>query len=331
MSIIERIKSYFRQRFNNPVVYAKVAELLREGHPIVKVRYRNAQPRYYMGTGQSYNNKTGHKARWMMTVCHFERGDDGVHRLTPQIHPWLDNVELELLQKMSFDRVFGIDLVSVSNVNTFDQVHFLKDILRRLKPGQGYNYSGAEIKTDLIQPDGYLIHLGSLKYILPERFINTCMVFPLNEFNNDFKVKNLYVADEKKIKRQHRLSTDLKRWTVITPLVSTDDPWVVKYTHSKTAAAPVFYYGLTLDIDSKLMKGHPFYITELINSALKEIVPKHDEGHYEINAQSIIIKWEDKELTLPQWLDNVSRFPTNVDVAPVMIYKPRDVYTVIER
>lgn len=322
MTISDYLKQKWRESFVEPAVFSVVAKMLRDGIPIVKVRYRNhSEPRYYIGTGLPYGNGIGKRARWMMDVTHFENRDDGVTTLTPKVPPWMDQTELDLLLKWDRDTVYMIEAVFVSAVTQADQLDIIKDIVRRLKPGQGYNYSGSEIKQDFIQPDGYLVHTGNNKRLVSEEYLNTGVVFPRDQFGSDFKVKNLFIADETKIKRQHRPNTDLKRWTVLTHLVSNEEPWVIKYTHDNTAGAPVHYYGLTIDIDSKLMKGHPFYITRLVGSAANEVFAKHGAGSYTLNTDRVFIQWEGRSERLPTWLEHAKKFEGFVDSAPVIIYK----------
>lgn len=322
MTIRNYLKQKWQERFVEPTVFSAIAKMLRDGTPIVKVKYRSSvQPRYYTGTGLPYGSGRGKRARWMMEVTHFENQGDGLYGLTPKILPWMDQTELDLLLKWDNRDVYGIEAVFVSAVTPTDQLDIIKDIVRRLKPGQGYGYGCAEIKQDFIQPDGYLIHMGHTKFLVSEEYLNTGVVFPRDQFGSDFKVKNLFIADEKKIKRQHRPNTDLKRWTVLTHLVSNEEPWAIKYTHDKTAGAPVHYYGLAIDIDSKLMKGHPFYITELLNSAVNEVYAKHGSGSYTLNTDRIFIQWEGHSDRLPNWLEHAKKFEGFVDTAPVIIYK----------
>lgn len=322
MTIRNYLKQKWQESFVEPAVFAAVAKMLRSGIPIVKVRYRShPEPRYYTGTGLPYGNGSGKRARWMMEVTHFEELHDGISELAPKILPWMDATELDLLVKWDNSHVYMIEAVFVSAVTHDDQLDIIKDIVRRLKPGQGYNYSGSEIKQDFIQPDGYLVHTGNTKRLVSEEYLNTGVVFPRDAFGSDFKVKNLFIADEKKIKRQHRPNTDLKRWTVLTHLVSNEEPWVIKYTHDNTAGAPVHYYGLTIDIDSKLMKGHPFYITELVDSAANEVFAKHGAGNYTLNTDRIFIQWEGHSDRLPNWLEHAKKFEGFVDAAPVIVYK----------
>lgn len=322
MTVRKYLKQKWQECFVEPTVFATVAKMLRSGIPIVRVRYRNKpEARLYTGTGLPYGNGSGKRARWMMDVTHFEDREDGVSELVPKILPWMDQTELDFLVKWDDSHVFMIEAVFVSAVDKTDQLNILKDIVRRLKPGQGYRYSGSEIKQDFIQPEGYLVHTGGAKRLVTEEYLNTGVVFPYDQFGSDFKVKNLYIADEKKIKRQHRPNTDLKRWTVLTHLVSNEDPWVIRYTHDTTAGAPVHYYGLTIDIDSKLMKGHPFYITELVNSFANEVFAKHGAGHYTLKTDRIFIQWEGNSELLPNWLELAKKFERFVDNAPVIIYR----------
>jgi len=320
MSVIGDIKKYLTRRFNDPAVYAGIAKLLQSGVPIVKVRYRNVpEPRFYIGTGDRYGNGVGKRARWMMMVTHFKQHEDGISRLEPVISPWMDQRELDLLQQWKIDDVHAMEATFVSAVTAEDQVDIIKDIVRRLKPGQGYNYSGSEIKTDCIQPDGYLIHTDDHKRIVPERFINTGLVFPRDQFGSDFKTKNLFVADEKRIKRQHRSNKDLRRWLVVKPVVSVTDQWAIKYTHRQTAHAPVFYYSVDIDIDSKAMKGHPFYIRELVEQTLKDLYAVHSDGEYVFNPDNVLITWDGRSETLPKWLERVNRFNASNDEEPIII------------
>ncbi|ABY63160.1 hypothetical protein ST201phi2-1p335 [Pseudomonas phage 201phi2-1] len=320
MSVIGDIKKYLTHQFTDPTVFLGIAQMLQAGIPIVKVRYRNVpEPRYYMGTGERYGNGVGKHARWMMTVTHFKQHDDGISRLEPEISPWMDQRELDLLLQWHNYDIHVMEATFVSAVTAEDQVDIIKDIVRRLKPGQGYNYSGSEIKTDCIQPDGYLIHTGSHKRIVPERFINTGLVFPRDQFGNDFKTKNLFVADEKRIRRQHRSNKDLHRWLVVKPVVSVNDQWAIKYTNGHTAHAPVHYYSVDIDIDNKAMKGHPFYIRELVEQALKDIHAIHSDGDYVFNPDNVLITWDGRSETLPKWLERAARYRASNDEEPIII------------
>lgn len=323
MSIIKAIRRVYNETFVEPRLFSHVAKLLREGAHMVQVRYNNRSAiRYYTGSGIRYGNGNGKRARWMMEVTRFDIDEDGFHRVTPAILPWMDQDELELLLTWDTSNVRSIEVIQCPNKTIEEQVTLLKDIAGRLKPGMGYNLWQREIHNDLIDKNGYVIHNGPTKYVIPEHMLNTVLAFPVRNFEHTFDPEKLFVQDEKKVKRQHRSVKDLKRWTVVKQLPSVEDKWVIKYTHTRTAGDPVFYYGLNIDIDSKAMKGYPFYITELVNGALRDIRKKHGMGVYEINDSAITITWDGITESVQQWMAKIQKFPGIADNVPVVIYEP---------
>lgn len=323
MKLFQAIRRIWNETFVEPHMFAHIAKLLRDGASMVQVRYDNrSEIRYYTGSGIRYGEGNGKRARWMMEVTRFETTEDGVRRVKPAILPWMDHNELDVLLAWDTSNVRRIEVIQQHNKTIEDQVTLLKDIASRLKPGMGYRIWDREIHNDLIDKDGYVIHNGSTKYVIPEHLLNTVMAFPVRNFIHTFDIANLFVQDEKRVKRQHRPVKDLKRWTVVKQLPSVEDKWVIKYTHGQTAGDPVFYYGLNIDIDSKAMKGYPFYITQLVNDALKDIRKKHGEGVYEINDRAITITWDNVTETIEQWTSKINKFPGLLDTAPVIIYRP---------
>lgn len=322
MSIGESVNNFINSHFREPVVFALIAKMLREGAQMVKVKYRNrVEYRYYTGTGYPCNDKWGKRKRWMMEVHRFEQDKtDGICRFVSLGLPAMDKNELELLLDWSQSNISIISEVKFFDVGVDVVKNELINIVRRLKPGQGYKFQGYHVLQDLIQPDGLMLHNGR-KYLVPDQYIASQIMFNQYIPEQSFDPNQIFVADPKVIKRQHRPNNDLERWVVVKQVPSVEDSWAIRYTHKETAGAPVFYYSVDINIDSKAMKAHPFYITELANDALRQIMENHKDGHYDLDQEAITITWDGQTKPLLTWLDHARRFPASLDEQPNVVYK----------
>ena len=317
------IKSFFNRNFREPVVYSLVAEMLRNGAPVVRVKYRNrSEARYYTGTGNLCNSGIGHRKRWNMIVHRFDSdAPDATSKFINLGLPWMDGKELDVLLAWDWSNVARIEEVHFYDTE-LDQIKTeITNVIRRLKPGQGYDFHGANITQDTIQPDGFALNHGATSLLIPESLLATRIAIPAYIPDKPFDPKKVYVSDEKLIKRQHRPNSDLLRWLEIKQVPSVDDGWAIRYTPYHTAATPVFYYSVEINIDNKSMKAYPFYIKELMDHALKQIRKLHGDGHYSLNQIYIKVTWNGETKPLLAWIDNARRYPRALDEQPNIIYK----------
>lgn len=323
MSICESMTNFINHNFREPPVYARVASMLRGGAQMVKVKYRNChEARYYTGTGYQYNDRLGKRKRWMMEVHRFDKSEtDDIRRFISLGLPWMHAGELELLLNWDGYNVYSIEEVKFFEIGVTPVKNELTDIVRRLKPGQGYIHNSRKIEQDFIQPDGFLLRAPGCEFLVPEQYIASQLAFDYYKPDQPFAPKQVYVADPKLIKRQHRPNHDLKRWVVVKQVPSVSDNWAIRYTHGETAGAPVFYYSVDINIDNKAMKAHPFYITALVNNALEQVTAIHSGGHYYLEQAEITITWNGQTKPLLVWMEDARKFPASLDEQPNVIYK----------
>lgn len=322
------IKNFLNRNFREPVVYARIAEMLRDGAQMVRVKYRNRiEARYYTGTGNPYNNCLGKRKRWTMHVQRFEIDQESkVSKLINLGLPWMDGPELDLLLDWDWGNVSDISIVKQYETEYKQIDNEIINVVRRLKPGQAYDMFGTGIHQDTLQPEGFLLNIGINRVLVPDNLVATELAFNNYTVDKPFDPKKVYVGDEKLIKRQHRPSHDLARWLEIKQVPSVEDDWVLCFTHSETAGAPVFYYSLEIIIDNKSMKAHPFYVTDLVNFALRKIRKVHNNGYYTLDVVNIKVTWNGETKPLLGWLDNVRRYPALLDEQPNLVYKPLQAY-----
>lgn len=302
--------------------YNQIAESLRDGSQLIEVKYRWVDdPRYYFGTGAVERIGFGKWARYAVKVGRFdydhEIQEDGIKRWR-----WIGNVSKtpeELNMVLSSSIISSIE--HKSQGHSIPQViEYLTNIVRRLKPGQGYKLDEFIISSDFIHSEGFIFHKGNRKILIPSELMGTAIVTKAFTMDLPFDPSRVFVKDETKIKRHHRSSTDPMRWIILEQLKSVDTDWTFKMVHVMTGGGPVRYYRLKIDIDNKEMKGYPFHINHLIDKAKDILYAKYPKHKLECNLDNVSIIWDGRTELVNSWVERVKKYPAVVDSEPLIIY-----------
>lgn len=314
------IKAFFKRKFGEPDVYARIAELLQTNH-MVKVRYRNrTMIRYYTGSGNVCCSKLGLRRRWNVHVERYNRDEPNrEYHILPAQYVWNDPDELKLVQAYGWDNVIEMTAIPYHEHSADDIVKFLHSTAGKLKPGQGYKFGNYYITKDLYGDDGYKFMNNDLTWHVPTHMVGNydyLQGHALNVFDNE----RVFVANDNLIKRQHRKHTDIKRWYECKQVPSSQDKHVLTFTPRTTGQTPVFYYNLTLTIDDKTKAGHPFYVTAILHDAISTLKAKHSCHQLVIDQSAIQIEWDRETYNLVPYVLDMERFPTRVDTHPIVIH-----------
>lgn len=312
-----------------PEQYTSIANQLSNGVQFLRVNYWHPThryiDRYYYGTGRKIKNGFGRNTIYDIKVAKTVTSQDNLTSIEYLGRVDLVDDEMDLLvvecphtRAVETKRDYYTD-----KRYTLEQViGYLSMIVRRLKPGQGYTLNNFEITTDFIHPDGYVIYYKDDRRLIPIELMNSGMISNGLDIDEPFDQSKVFVKDESKIKRQHRSPKDLLRWIVLTEVNSVTDDWVFKFTNANTATGSIKYYRLKIDIDHKVMYGHPFYITQLLQCAVDQLREKHPNTWIEVRTDQISIDWDGKSEKLPTWLKRVERYPLTLDKEPNIIFTP---------
>lgn len=236
----------------------------------------------------------------------------------PETRDWLDKPTTREFLLNTQREIAGMTRSDISMTALKD--HFTM-ISSKLRPGQGYCFGQFTIDTRWMEEDGFInILRGGNRVYIPVAFGNLQEFIPVVDVTKKFDPANLTVTDEKIIKREHRQFTDHKRWLIVKQVASIMDNWVFSVTSPITAKAPAFYYTVHLDINHGTMAGHPFYIKDLLNSALKQIQELHPNSHIEFKGDNLTVQFKELTTTAKAMVDNQTKYRALKDSEPVIIF-----------
>lgn len=322
--MLDYFVAIYHKFFKPTPVQDMIAEKLREGAAVVCVRYRNKNcERYYSGSGQRVGSGFGKRRRFNISVESFKNGPRGynpIYEYSSTQYITADQKELELVLADNFDNVSLVQIQKFGDHDAPVMIKALTSIASRLRAGQGYPVSKhCFITNDFVNKDGYIFRSGNATFIVPARLITMEKFTDMVDIENPFNPVDVIVADQKKIKRQHRSVKDIRRWYEVKQVPSKGDNWVFEFTANKTAEAPVFYYTLDLKIDQTGMEAHPFYIRQIVEDAVNSIKEKHPNWSLRIRNEHINVTWNNNTRTVNQHIE-LQRNERFNDSNPILIH-----------
>jgi hypothetical protein len=318
---MEILKDWYKRCFGKMEGLELIAARLRNGAPYVKAY--DGQDNglvYFKGTGEHVSG-WGQEKRYDV---HFQvlNHVKGYGEILTDWHPVHKSMYLRAnLEDLKDSYLIGLQDQEGEN-DPEEVIAWLRKIASRLKPHQAYTLNMMTITHELFSGDRIRMFGGGREVLIPREYMGNRRLVTEAELGTTFNGNKVRVANEEKIKREHRLNTDPKRWFVLTKVDSVTDKHAIRFTHRKTANAPVFYYALEIIADSKAMVGHPFYVKELLCSAVDSLSKDHSSGDYqlEITTSAIDFTWDNKTVSIDVYRDNQSKYPASVDKQPVLIY-----------
>jgi hypothetical protein len=162
---------------------------------------------------------------------------------------------------------------------------------------------------------------------VPTSFITSTRLVTQQDLDRDFEVDRVKILNEDKIARQHRPDRDLKRWYVVEEVKSIEDRHAIRFTHRSTAGDKVKYFRFDIDIDSRNQFSKPFYVTELLEDAVKKLEQTYSASQYQLElfVDNILISVPDvPKMSLADYVTRQVKHPTNADTLPILVHdKPR--------
>ena len=301
-----------------------------EGIELIAQRLRNGTPRvkaydisdnaiiHFRGTGKylsGWGNKRVYDIQFQL-LNHRETYRETLTEWAPVSESVWMRAHLDDLDDSDFR-----DLRDQEGENDPEEViAWLGKIASRLKPHQFYSLNSMNVSNSLFAGDNIRLYSGKQEVLIPREYISSRRLIGGSELGTAFDPKRVGILDEKKIARIHRKNDDPKRWFELKKVESVNDKHAIRFTHRKTANAPVHYYALEIIADSKAMAGHPFYVEELLSTAVSSL--QHSASNYslEINTSAIDFTWDNKTVSIDVYRDNQSKYPASVDLQPLLIY-----------
>lgn len=323
MSIFDKVRGWVDHHFGSNEGVELIAKQLSSGvERIHAFCRRNGEFYEFQGTGVQLSGGGNHRVYDIdfrkLNPSGFDKPNrvSEFTRLTPDTWEYKDLARLdnsyfnELLKPVEFHEVNVV-------------VEQLRKIASRLKPGQLYQLGHYGISMDLFTPNGYRLYLGKGNEIhIPATMIGNPRFFTYEDLNKQFDRANVLVLDETKIARKHRNDKDIKRWYELKQVPSVNDRSVLRFTHRNTAHAEVFYYDLQIIVDAKNQKGKPFYLTEIVKAAVKDLKHQHPPAswHLELDYNNIYIEVDGEAATpIETYILKQNHYPARQDSHPILI------------
>lgn len=318
---MEILRDWYKRCFGENEGLELIAARLRNGVPYVKAYDRNDGVLvYFKGTGE-YLGGWGNKRRYDVKFQIL-----GHHKGYGEILSDFKHVSQSRYMDVNLPELDGSYLIElrdqVGENDPEEVIAWLGKIASRLKPHQTYNLVEMNITNDLFAGDRIRLYHGKREILVPREYIGNRRLITEGELGTVFNGNKVNIFDDEKIKREHRKNTDPKRWFVTKKVDSVNDKHAIRFTHRKTANAPIHYYSMEIIADSKAMAGHPFYVEELLGKAVNALGDKHpaSEYHLEIFTSNIDFTWDNKTVSVDTYRDNQSKYPAGVDKQPLLIY-----------
>lgn len=323
-------KGFIARNFGNNQGVELIASRLRDGAFQVNA-YNQRLGRLYefRGTG-IYRGGRGNQKEYYIEFRYLLINDFGYsnyHTATDWIK--LARVSYEFLALQNLDDSDFHDLLEPAPVN--DEIHVvdaLRKIANRLKPHQFYRMSNFAVSSDMFTQAGYRLYSCNRAEInVPTSFITSTRLVTQQDLDRDFEVDRVKTLNEDKIARQHRPDRDLKRWYVVEEVPSIEARHAIRFTHRNTAGDKVKYFRFDIDIDSRNQFSKPFYVTELLEDAVKKLEKTYGAGQYQLElfVDEILIGVPDvPKMSLADYVARQVKHPSNATTLPILIHdKPR--------
>lgn len=320
-----KLRSIYNRFFGHNEGVELIASRLRDGEASVTA-YNTVTDKaiWFTGSGRligGYGNRKIYDIKYRTIEYSTRNGIYVASDLAP-----LSKSEFLVNQLYNLDDPSSVDLLNpLVKHDIVEVITLLKKVAARLKPGQRYSFDRVAITQDLFCPEGIRVHtLDKGTMIIPELLIDHPWIITPRDLKADFDRSRVNVHDEKKLKRIHRNDTDIKRWFEVVEVDKVESPHTFAFTHRQTAGAPVKYYLLKIMLDSKGLAKRPFYVTEIVTKAVRELNELYPEGTYslKLNMDTITLKHEDSpEVPLKVYLDQQAKYPGRVDTHPVVYFE----------
>lgn len=300
-----------------------IAERLRNGVPYVKAYDLNDKAAiYFKGTGEHIRGTGVHRVYDIHFKCIYLNGhwSGGLSDWQPVSSSVYLKSQLEDLNDS-----YLIELRDQEGENDPEEVvAWLKKIVSRLKPHQCYHLENMSITNELFSGDLIRLYKGESEVMIPREYIGNRRLIGGTELGTTFNSNRVATFNDEKIKREHRLDTDPKRWYEIKKVASVNDKHAIRLTHRKTAHASVHYFTMGIIADSKAAASRPFYVKELLQVAVDELAKVYppNDYHLEIFTNAIDFTWDGKTVSVDTYHSTQSKYPASVDTQPLLVYKP---------
>lgn len=233
-----------------------------------------------------------------------------------------DTWEFNELQDMTDSYFMDIDKSAPKNDETA-VMEFLRMIAKRLKPHQYYLLDNMAVSSELFTKVGYRLYTHNrAETDVPHSMIGSRRLVTKDELESRFDPNKVRILDEDKIDRVHRPDTDIKRWYTIKKVESVTSKHVIRFTHRNTAHAKTDYYGVSIEIDARNQAGKPFYVTQILAAAVRQLEKEHPDKawHLEIFPENINITTPDcPTITIDAYSKRQDQYPENKDHNPILI------------
>ena len=319
----DKIAAFWERHFGENQGVEAIAARLRSGEQIVSASCRaNGELYEFRGTG-IFLGGHGNQREYFIEFRKL---------LTSScIHPnvatdWVklsrDTWEFADLRDMTDSYFMDIHQAAPKN-DEHTVVEFLRTIAKRLKPHQYYLLDNMAISADLFTRTGYRLYSHNrIENDVPHTMIGSRRLITKGELEHRFDPLKVRILDETKIAREHRADTDIKRWYTVKKVETLSDEHVIRFTHRNTAHAKVAYYQLAIEVDARNQAGKPFYVTEILTDAVKQLGKDYpdDKYHLEIFPANITITVPDcPKMLLDAYAKRQDQYPENRDHNPILI------------
>lgn len=320
---MEILKSIFDNWFGKNEGLELIAERLRSGVPYVKAYARREMALvYFKGTGR-YLGGRGINKRY--DVHYQVLGHKG--NRTDTLSDWnpVDDVAYMRINLMDLEDSDFHELRDQEGENDREEViAWLKKIASRLKPHQYYKLHEMAITNEIFSGDNIRLYVDKREILVPLEYMGNRRLITSSELGAAFDPNQVGVFDDTKIDRKHRKDTDPKRWYEIKKVDSVNDKHAIRLTHRKTAHAPIHYYAMEIIADSKAAASRPFYVKELLVSAIERLAKDYKIGDYQLDifTDAIDFTWDGKTVPVGVYCTNQSKYPASVDTQPLLVNPP---------
>lgn len=314
-------KAIYNRWFGENKGLEHIAQQLRSGRPYLKITDKhNMQPIYLRGTGLHISG-TGNQRTYDIRIHQFNAIPTETSLL---IARKLADCQIlnQAISEENYTRFSNPTYLEGRN-DPAEVMELLKKIASRLKPHQCYKLQNLRITNSIFSKDGIRFYdHNNREWVVPHDLIDDRYYVSTGDLVTGFDPAKVAVFDEAKIKREHRNDKDPKRWYELKQVESITDRHAFTFTHACTGAAPLAHYSLDIIIDAKNAVSKPFYVKEIIASALNTLNTKYPAGTYFVDGDTsqINITWAGETTSIDTYRDNQLKYPASVDKQPVLIY-----------